>query len=281
VRRSFAMVTAGALVAALALPGATVASNRPVEYLALGDSLAFGWVPPEVGGNPTDPESMVGYPNYVADALSDGLTNAACPGETSGHFLDLAATDNGCGTFRFVFNFPLHTTYGGTQMAYADEFLADHAKTRLVTIDIGANDLKVLEDTCGTDAVCFFTQLPAVLTALGTNLDTIYRHLRVGDGYIHKLVALTIYSNDYRNTALTAAVVALNGVVAQRTLAWGGIVADGFDAFAAAALPYGGNPCAAGLLLVKSASPLTCDDHPSAAGHQLLAQTIVETLRAD
>jgi lysophospholipase L1-like esterase len=280
-RRFLAVLAASALVAALAFPGVAFAANRPIQYLALGDSLAFGWVPPEVGGDPSHPASMVGYPTYVADALRDGLTNAACPGETSGHFLDLTATDNGCGGFRFVYHFPLHATYAGTQMAFADAFLAANPMTRLVTIDIGANDIKALEASCGADPVCFFGQFPGVLSTLATNLDTIYGHLRQADGFNHKIVALTIYSNDYAEPRLTGVVAAMNHVVAAHTVAWGGIVADGFAAFGAASLPYGGDPCAAGLLIVKSASPLTCDDHPSQAGHRLLAQTIVSALRAD
>jgi hypothetical protein len=77
------------------------------------------------------------------------------------------------------------------------------------------------------------------------------------------------------------AIAQVNAVFTDRTLAWGGIVADGFGAFAAASTSYGGDTCAAGLRIVTLASPRTCDDHPSAAGRVLLAQTIVSALRAD
>lgn len=73
----------------------------------------------------------------------------------------------------------------------------------------------------------------------------------------------------------------VNQVVAARTLAWGGIVADGFGAFAAASAAYGGDTCAAGLRIVVSTSPLTCDIHPSPAGRDLLAKAIVKALRPD
>lgn len=43
-------------------------------------------------------------------------------------------------------------------------------------------------------------------------------------------------------------------------------------AFVAASAPYGGDNCAAGLLI--QLTPTTCDLHPSAAGQTLLAQTV-------
>ena len=275
-RRFLVLLTTGILVAGLALPTATSASNRPIEYLAIGDSLAFGFNPLV---SPTDADNFVGYPDFVAESLRDTLTNAACPGETSSHFIDLTAADRGCGFFRSLF--PLHAAYGGTQLAFADAFLADHPMTRLVTIDIGANDVSNLRDACAGEPSCILAGLPGVLATLSANLDLVYGHLRTVDGYHHKLVALTIYSTQYADPALTAVVVALNNVVADRTLAWGGIVADGFGAWAAAAAPYGGDTCAAGLRIVTSTSPLTCDDHPAALGHQLLAQAIVQALRTD
>jgi len=275
-RRFLVMVAVGMLVAGLALPTATAASSRPVEYLALGDSLAFGFNPLV---DPGDADNYVAYPDFVARSLRDTLTNASCPGETSGHLIDLTAPDRGCGDFRS--HFPLHAAYGGAQLSFADAFLADHPKTHLVTIDIGANDVSNLRDSCGGDPACILGALPGVLARLSANLDTIYGHLRTVDGYRHKIVALSIYSTDYGDPALTGVIALLNDVVAARTIAWGGVVADGFGAWASAAAPYGGDTCAAGLRIVTSTSPLTCDDHPAAAGHRLLAQAIVRALRTD
>jgi lysophospholipase L1-like esterase len=59
-------------------------------------------------------------------------------------------------------------------------------------------------------------------------------------------------------------------------------VADGFDAFRVAAQPFGGDACAAGLLIVTNPNPLTCDVHPSPRGQDLLAGAIAQVLqRAD
>jgi lysophospholipase L1-like esterase len=258
---------------------ATGASNRPTEYLALGDSLAFGYSPLVV--NPMNPANFSGYPDGVAVALRDHLTNASCPGETSSHLIDLAGTDNNCGQWRMFL--PLHAAYGGTQLAFADAFLQAHPKTQVVSIDIGANDLGALAKSCGGDANigCIVQGLPAMLATLSANLDTIYGHIRNIDGFNHKLVALTTYARNYGDPVLTGAIAQINAVVADRTLAWHGIVADGFGAFAAASAAYGGDTCAAGLRIVTSTSPLVCDDHPSPAGHELLAGAIVTALRPD
>lgn len=283
-RRLAVLLTVSGLLVALAVPGTVTASSRPIEYLALGDSLAFGYSPYI---SPADPSAFVAYPEMAAEMLDDVLANAACPGETSSHFLDLAGPDHGCGAWRFGYGAPLHVTYSTSQLDYVDAFLASHPKTRLITIDMGANDLGALRDHCLATSpdypaalACLQQGMPGVLAALSANMDTIYHHIRVDAGYRHKLVALTIYSPNYADAVTTGAIAAMNQVVAERTLAWDGLVADGFGAFAAATGSHGGSACAAGLL-IPLASGSGCDDHPSAAGHELLAKTIVRTVRAD
>ena len=283
-RRVVSMLAPLALVAGVVVAGvvppatAEAASSRPQTYLALGDSLAFGYSPlvsPASAGN------FIGYPSTVAAALKLRLTNAGCPGETSSHFVDLAGIDNNCGFWHA--NFPLHAAYSTTQLAYADAFLKSHPQTLVVSIDIGANDVQALVNRCGgmAEVGCIQTGLPGVLASLYANLDTIYGHIRNLDGYHHKLVAVTTYSTNYGDPLLTGVVAQINAVVADRTLAWNGIMADGFGAFAAASAAKGGDACAAGLLIVVKSAPLTCDSHPSPAGRDLMARAIVNALRPD
>jgi lysophospholipase L1-like esterase len=277
-----ALLALGSAVTGVAPPGtAEAASNRPQTYLALGDSLAFGFSPLV---SPLVEDNFIGYPDTVAAALKLRLTNAACPGETSSHLVDLAGIDNNCGPWRA--NFPLHATYSTTQLAFADAFLKSHPKTMVVSIDIGANDVQALVNSCGgmttpAQIKCIQDRLPGVLGALAANLDTIYGHIRNLDRYHHKLVAVTTYSTNYGDPLLTGVVAQINAVVADRTLAFDGIVADGFGAFAAVSAATGGDACAAGLLIAVSASPLTCDSHPSPAGRDLMARAIVKALRSD
>jgi hypothetical protein len=78
VRRLIGIGLAGTAVAAASLMPALPASAAPVtgpsadgSYLALGDSVAFGYVPPQAVPAPDyfDPRSFVGYPEDVARAL--------------------------------------------------------------------------------------------------------------------------------------------------------------------------------------------------------------------
>jgi len=264
------------LLAGPALPSALAASNRPQDYLALGNSVAFGFNPLLDRSNA---DNFIGYPTPVDAALKETLTNPSCPGETSSHFISLAGTDNGCGPYRL--HFPLHVAYSTSQLAFADSFLQSHPKTLVVSIDIGANDLFVLINGCGGQTSCIQSGLPGMLATLSANLDTIYGHIRNVDGYHHKLVTLTYYSLNYSDPVGTNLISQVNQAVAARTLAWKGIVADGFGAFAASSTAFGGDTCAAGLRIVVVSSPLTCDIHPSPAGRDLLAQAIVNALRTD
>ena len=49
--------------------------------------------------------------------------------------------------WRYRTLYRLHVQYGSTQMAYALDYLAHHKHARLVTIDIGANDVFVCQET--------------------------------------------------------------------------------------------------------------------------------------
>ncbi len=271
-------ILATTLLTGPAVRGTLAASNRPQEYLALGNSVAFGFNPLLDRSNA---DNFIGYPTPVAAALKETLTNASCPGETSSHFISLAGSDHGCGAYRA--NFPLHVAYSTSQLDYADGFLQSHPQTLVVSIDIGANDLFVLEEGCSFNVNCILAGLPGMLATLSANLNTIYGHIRNLDGYTHKLVALTYYSLNYSDPVGTAVISQVNQAVASRTLAWKGIVADGFGAFAAASTAFGGDTCAAGLRIVVPSPPFPapCDIHPSPAGRDLLAQAIVNALRPD
>src|SRR5258708_24063365 len=108
---------ATALLAGPALRSALADSNRPQEYLALGDSVAFGFNPLV---DPHNADNFIGYPTPVAAALKENLTNASCPGETSTHFIDLTSSDPSCRTSRA--NHPPHLTDSRTPIASAYTF---------------------------------------------------------------------------------------------------------------------------------------------------------------
>jgi lysophospholipase L1-like esterase len=252
------------------------------DYLALGDSVAFGFDPLVSSAGRFDLSNLVGYPEALASSLPLTLTNASCPGEASGGLISVSsALDNGCRPYRAFF--PLHVSYPASesQLDFAIGFLREHQQTKLITIDIGANDLFLLQAACAGNVSCVQANLPTVLARLRENLSTIYARVRLEGQFHGRLVALTYYALDYTDSAQVAVIGALNGVVSEVTLAQpAGRVADGFGAFAAASVPSG-SPCSAGLLIRLSLSPLTCDVHPSPAGREVLALTIRSVVRED
>jgi lysophospholipase L1-like esterase len=242
---------------------------RNTRYLALGDSIAFGYSPLL---SPADTEAFSGYPDFVSKALHRKVSNASCFGESSASFLTVGAPDTGCAAWRALF--PLQAGYSGSQLQYALDYLAVNAKkTDLITIDLGANDLGVLLAGCLGDLTCAAAGLPAALAAYNANLVTIFSALR--SVYSGPIIAVTAYAANYSNPIELSGLVPLNAILFSAATAFPNVqVADAFAAFGAATIGAGGDSCAAGLLIRKPDN--TCDIHPSAAGQKLIAETVVE-----
>jgi len=290
IRRAAVVAGVAVGVAAVLMPAVPASAGSVTgpaangTYLALGDSVAFGYVPPEAVPAPNyrSAHSFAGYPEDVAQALRVRVWNASCPGETTESMLVAGVVSNGCENspgsptgYRTLY--PLHVQYQGTQMEYALKYLVVHRHTQLVTIDIGANDVFLCQETTA-DHCTNPAELQAVLTEIATNLTKIYTQIRDVANYQGPLVALAYYSLDYSGPAQEAGVQLLNSVIASVTEAFGGQVADGFAAFEGPSMAAGGSPCAAGLLIKLPDG--TCNIHPSPAGHLLLAQAIEEVVGA-
>jgi lysophospholipase L1-like esterase len=283
---AFGSVLACLLALAPAVPAqaGSTSNSHPSTYLALGDSVPFGYNPVllqkllQSGGPRVDPGAFVGYPQLAANLFRPKLKvfNASCPGETSGSLISMAARDNGCQSYRRLIG-GLHVSYRGSQLQYAESYLTANPRTKFVSLMIGANDLFLLQDSCAQTADvdgCILAGLPGLLSTLRANLKTIYKGLRA-TGFNGDFVAVTYYSTNYRDPVVTGAVGAVDLVLAGVTLAFRGKVADGFGAFARAAAPFGGDTCATGLLIHLPSG--ACDVHPTRAGAALLASALHAT----
>jgi lysophospholipase L1-like esterase len=277
-------VAAGLTSAVPASAGSVTGPAANGTYLALGDSVAFGYVPPEAVPPPNyrSAHSFAGYPEDVAQALRVRVWNASCPGETTASMFEAGVVSNGCENspasptgYRTLF--PLHVQYQGTQMQYALKYLGVHQHTQLVTIDIGANDVFLCQETTA-DHCTSPAELQGVLQQIQANLTAIYTQIRDVANYQGPLIALTYYSLSYSDPAQVAGTQLLDSVIASVTEAFGGKVADGFAAFEGPSMAVGGSPCTAGLLIKLPDG--TCNIHPSPAGHLLLAQAIEEVIGA-
>jgi lysophospholipase L1-like esterase len=251
-------------------------------YLALGDSVAFGYTPLAVTppANYQNAANFVGYPEMVARELELKDVNASCPGEATGGFISkLSSNDNGCLTFYRLNNLPLHVAYTSSQLAFATSFLNAHRhSTKLVSIDLGANDVFHLAAICGgTTNTCFGAGVLGVLTQMQANLVQIFAALRA-TGYEGKIVALTYYALDY-NPSLTPGTIALNQPMINAAQPFNVRIASGFDAFQPFAQAHGGSSCAAGLLIALGGG--VCDVHPTPFGHAVLAAAVIHALGED
>ena len=275
--RLFALLSAAALFVLAGVPASASSEGHP--YLALGDSVAFGfspWADPSSAGN------FTGYPEIVAQRLNIEDVNAACSGEATGSFISLTGLDNVCRDYRAAF--PLHVSYTGTQLAFAVNFLKENPRTRLVTFGLDANDFfRISSGKAGhpwPPSGCYTPNLGLYFaTCAVQNLHTIFAALR-GTGYNGLIVVLTYYSLNYSNP-LSVFVTRdlLNKAMITASAGFDVRVASGYDAFAAAAASSGGDSCAAGLLLPAFPPGSTgCDVHPTPVGRDLLAGAVVKAI---
>lgn len=269
-RVGFALVLAAAATAASANPPYQRGND---SYLALGDSVVFGYITAD-GYAYGNADNFIGYPGYLGLGLRFDVANASCPGETTSGFMDATGPDNGCRPYRA--NFPLHVNYPSTQLDYAMNYLRTHRQTRLVTIGLGANDAFLLQNACNGDLTCIQAGLPTLLGKIYANMNTILANLR-STGYRGVLMVVNYYSVDYSDPLQTTFTNAVNQYLAAAAAANGAVVADVFTAFQQVAALGGGKTCVVGLLNASPANQWTCDVHPSQSGQQLLAKTIAST----
>lgn len=257
-------------------PPITPGSN----YLALGDSVTFGYVEPNSVPTPdySNASNFVGFPEDLASDLSINVANAACPGETSSSLINDTLQSNGCETqpgggpgYRAAY--PLHVSYAASQLRYGLKYLKTTPDVRLVSLMIGANDYFLCQETT-PDQCQSASEQDAVFATLKHNLKDILSHIR---RYYHgQLVVVDYYAPSSALDGLTEVSDAFeNRVVAPYHVE----IADGFGAFqqAEAAAGTPDDPCAAGLLTVLSSGG--CGIHPSAAGQTVLTQAIEKVVQ--
>lgn len=253
------------------------ANSSPQQYyLALGDSLAFGFqlakFDAQLGqyGTVSPTAFTTGYVDDFAQRISSiqptiQTMNYGCPGETSAQFLAAA----GCPTYPF----PLHAGYAGSQMASALAFLHAHpGQVSPITLDIGTNDVEDMVQQCGgyttASLPCVFAALPGVLVQVSQHLNQIVGELRAA-APSSRIIVMQYYNPIAVNTSLAlpsdVIVQALNVVIAEAAGAHGARLADTFQPFNLGPQPQ--TLCALTLIC----TPLQ-DIHPSDAGYQVIAQ---------
>ena len=247
------------------------------SYLALGDSLAFGYSEAKFDSlypeeNPADFET--GYVNDFADVLkifNPGLriVNDGCPGETTESFIK--------GPCDYQLEFPLHHPYVGgpdsSQLSDALAYLEAHpGRVNPITIDIGANDaLGLIEGTCKLEAACIAAGAPAVFAKIGANLGLILGEVRAAAPHA-QIVVLGLYNPFGETIAGANALTAdLNEVEAKVAAGVGARFADPLPFFNPPGVLEAPTIC----LLTNMCTPLV-DIHPTDLGYKLLGGLVLQ-----
>jgi lysophospholipase L1-like esterase len=261
---------------ALYLAPTAGASNGQRSYLALGDSLAFGYSQAKFNSlfpNENPAAYNTGYVDDFARVLKFlnprlQVVNDGCPGETTDSFIN--------GPCQYQLLFPLHHPYSGgptsSQLSDALAYLEAHrGRVSPITLDIGANDaLGVIKGVCNLEPLCIAGQAPTLFAHIAGNLGSILAQVRAKAPNA-QIIVLGLY-NPFGSTIaggdqLTAQ---LNEVMAKVAAGAGARFADPLPLFN----PPGALEQPTICLLTNMCTPLV-DIHPTDLGYAVLAGTIL------
>lgn len=246
----------------LAAPaGATTAHY----YLALGDSVAFGYQP--------NGDWSHGYADQLLTSLRQNdqnmsLVNMGCWGETTSSFINGNCVGPSIGISTKV------TYVNGDQLDTAKAFLqANGSNVKVVTLDVGLNDLAFTcfdPNTGSIDYTCVSQLLPVVQSNETTILNTLKS---VASPSTTFLLSNTFdpLQNVLPNTIL--AVQELNQTIATVANQTHTPLVNQSAAFHMDQYPNGGNPylCPDNAPLVWACT--SNDTHPTTAGYTVMANT--------
>jgi hypothetical protein len=171
-------------------------------------------------------------------------------------------------------DYSLYTDTWG-QMDYAENYLAAHGdRVVLITLQVGGPETNAFFRACKLVPACIIAGLPAHLGGVVDRLDQILSRIRVQ--YAGPIIFVEYPSIDYSDNFSFLIFTQIYDAVRQLLLSYNDPtmqIAPVFDAFQTAAAPFGGDSCAAGLLIQTAAG---CNIHPTDAGHQLIANVIAE-----
>jgi lysophospholipase L1-like esterase len=235
-----------ALLAPLAAPpSAASAAPPPRYYLALGDSIAYGF--------PTG----TGYVDLVAARLRGVVTvNYSCPGES---------------TVTFRVSCPLRGDGAGSQLSAARTFLRRHpGRVELVTVSLNGNDITDFVRSCGGDVECVRRQAPDAVAQYAARLRSILRELRAA-APAARMVVVGAYDPNIDDLAFADPLFAsVNAAQAAAAASVRARFADPFPAFNPPGDVAAERAALCSLTLLCTAG----DPHPSEAGYRALAEIV-------
>jgi lysophospholipase L1-like esterase len=268
---------ATAALAAVSAPAATVDSAQPRfnppkgYYLALGDSVAYGFQSSKLAAGLPPSAFNTGYVDVLAArlrAIRPGIavTNYGCPGESTTSFVEGPCLSN-------VIGFPLHDPFAGTQLDAATAFMRAHpGQVSPVTLTLWGNDVRQLVESCAADIGCISAGAPAAIARLAGNLRLILRELHAAAPNAEIIVTGAWDSFVGSFAEADPLFQALNAAVAGVAANGRARFADTFPIFNPQGDPAAETEAICTLTLLCSEG----DSHPSDAGYEAIADIVFD-----
>jgi lysophospholipase L1-like esterase len=153
-------------------------SPRPQSYyLALGDSITYGFQPTKAAAGAPPSSFDTGYVDVFAARLRKlspkiQVVNYGCPGESTVTF-----ARGGCPAF--ADGIKLHDAFRGSQINAAVSFLRAHpGEVGTITVSLFGNDWFPILESCKGNVGCIRKRAPSATASFGLRLNSILRRLR-------------------------------------------------------------------------------------------------------
>ena len=281
------LAVAGLVVAAVvgsSAPAEALSTSRHADrrgpassfYLALGDSVAFGYQSTRDPRTGPPPAAVFdhGYVDDVTRILQAGprsttTVNFGCPGESTMTFVH-----GGC-PWTTHYAFSLHDNFVGNQLDAAIAFLRAHrGRVELVTLTLWGNDVIEFIDSCD-DQKCIIDRAPEAIAELGRRLGVIVRALRRAAPDAEIVVTGPWNSNIDDFTSTDPMFTALGAAMHDATNRAGGRYAEMLPTFN----PQGDLNTERAAICALTLLCANGDSHPSDLGYQTMAELVIAAIK--
>ena len=221
--------------------------TRGSGYVALGDSVTFGYQEPQVVPAPNyfSAASFPGYPEQLGTALHLKVANFSCPGETAASLVNDTAPSNGCENgyrkalpaARALQGLPARRRrHLSARSPRRPAGLADDRRQRPLPLP-GRARVAARPPCCAR-----------TLASISANIKRTLSAVRGRAGYHGQIVILNYFSLNYSVPSVSAFSLSLNQAQDSAARPFGVRIADGYGEFKAGASKFGASPCLAGLI---------------------------------